>query len=197
MGGVGMIRPIFDALKLWIFFSLILGLGYPLAMMAVGQSLFPFQAGGSLLMRGDAVVGSALVGYPIERGDGYFSMRPSLAGLDDNKILVGKASNLAQTNPNLREAMTQNILDWKQDHPGENWIPSDMAFSSASGLDPDISFAAAMAQAQRVADHRQWPRNQVEALIEKNRIRKPWLGLDFVRVPKLNDELDGQTRVQP
>lgn len=173
------LRP---ALSLLILLTLITGLLYPLAVTGLAQLVFPWQANGSVLARQGRAVGSALIGQNFT-APGYFWSRPSATATYPYNGLASGGSNLGPTNPALRAADPGNTAP----------VPVDLVTASASGLDPDISLAAARYQAARVARARHLPLARVQALIDAQ-AHPRWLGLfgtPRVNVLELNLALDG------
>lgn len=196
-----MIKTLRPALVLTLAFSLLTGLAYPLAMSRVAGALFPRQAEGSLIRAADGtVVGSALIGQTFTR-DGYFQGRPSAtqdADPDDPSKTVAapynaassSGSNLGPTSQALLDKVTQEVQHQGGDaaHP----VPVDLVTASASGLDPDISPAAAYYQVARVAKARGLPAARVRQLVDQN-VQGRWLGIigePHVNVLALNRALD-------
>jgi K+-transporting ATPase ATPase C chain len=131
--------------------TLLTGLLYPLAVTALGRVLTPRQASGSPDVRDGVVVGSALVGQPFT-SPGYFWGRPSATGPMPYNAMASSGSNLGPGNPALAEAVGQRMQALAAADPGHAAAPPvDLVTSSASGLDPDISPAAAFYQVGRVA----------------------------------------------
>ncbi|MDC8015605.1 potassium-transporting ATPase subunit KdpC [Tahibacter soli] len=165
------------------------GLFYPVVSTVLGGALFPHQATGSLIERDGRVVGSRLVAQPFADAR-YFQPRPSAAGYDPK---AASGSNLASSNPALRERIAKDSAAVAaRDGVAPLQIPSDLVTASGSGLDPDISPAAAHVQAARVAQARGLTYAHVEAAI-KAHTRKPTLGVfgaARVNVLELNLALD-------
>ncbi|CAZ86834.1 potassium translocating ATPase, subunit C [Thiomonas arsenitoxydans] len=184
------LRP---ALSLLILLTLITGLLYPLAVTGLAQLVFPWQANGSVLARQGRAVGSALIGQNFT-APGYFWSRPSATATYPYNGLASGGSNLGPTNPALREAVRARIAALRAADPGNTApVPVDLVTASASGLDPDISLAAARYQAARVARVRHLPLARVQALIDAQ-AHPRWLGLfgtPRVNVLELNLALDG------
>lgn len=180
------LRP---ALAFTILFALLLGIGYPLAMTGIGQALFPAQANGSLVREGGRVIGSTVVGQAFV-SDRYFRTRPSAAGKGYDG-LASSGSNLGPTSAALVERVTGDTALARKD--GVNGpLPADLVTASGSGLDPDLSPAAARSQAARVARVRGLPVDRVRALVD-SRIEQPALGVlgePRVNVLALNRALD-------
>ncbi|MBN8775689.1 potassium-transporting ATPase subunit KdpC [Thiomonas arsenitoxydans] len=184
------LRP---ALSLLILLTLITGLLYPLAVTGLAQLAFPWQANGSVLARQGRAVGSALIGQNFT-APGYFWSRPSATATYPYNGLASGGSNLGPTNPALREAVRARIAALRAADPGNTApVPVDLVTASASGLDPDISLAAARYQAARVARVRHLSLARVQALIDAQ-AHPRWLGLfgaPRVNVLELNLALDG------
>lgn len=185
-----LLRP---ALSLLILFTLVTGLLYPLAVTGLGQLFFPWQANGSVLTRDGRPVGSALIGQNFT-APGDFWGRPSATATYPYNGLASGGSNLGPTNPALLDAVKARIAALRAADPGNTApVPVDLVTASASGLDPDISLAAARYQAPRVARARHLPLARVQALIDAQ-ARHRWLGLfgaPRVNVLELNLILDG------
>lgn len=183
------------ALVLFGVLSLLCGLLYPAAVSVVGRAAFAHQADGSLIAAGGKTVGSTLIGQPFST-PGYFWSRPSATTpMPDNAAGSG-GSNLGPTNPAQIDAVKARVAALRQADPGNQApIPVDLVTASASGLDPDISVAAAEYQAERIARARKLPLQQVRALIDRYR-QDPalgFLGEPHVNVLALNLALDGRT----
>jgi len=185
------IRP---ALVLFGALSLLCGALYPAAVTGLGRVAFAHEANGSLIEAGGKTLGSALIGQPFSK-PGYFWGRPSAtAPMPDNAAGSG-GSNLGATNPALVDAVKARVDALRQADPGNRApVPVDLVTASASGVDPEISLAAAEYQATRVAAVRKLPEQQVRALIEAHR-QDPalgFLGEPRVNVLALNLALDGK-----
>jgi K+-transporting ATPase ATPase C chain len=173
--------------------AVLLGIGYPLVVTGLARVMFPKQANGSLIERNGVLVGSHLIGQPFT-GPGYFWSRPSAAG---NGYDAGSSggSNYAPTNAALvtRVAGTVQTLDPK----GTNGaVPIDLATASGSGLDPDISPAAAFYQVARVAAERHVGEDAVRNLVAAHVTPRQFglLGEPRVNVLELNLDLDKMTQ---
>ncbi len=137
------LRP---ALVMLILLTLITGIAYPLLTTGLAQLLFPAAANGSLLYQGDKAVGSALIGQNFMRAD-YFWGRPSATGDSAYNPQASAGSNLAATNPALDKAIAERAAQLRQANPAMSGpIPVDLLTASGSGLDPQISIAAAQYQ---------------------------------------------------
>src|SRR5689334_133009 len=147
---MSLIRP---ALVLLAFFTVLTGVLYPLAVTAVAQTAFRVQANGSLIVQGDEVVGSDLIGQPFTSSK-YFWSRPSATSPAYNGG-ASSGSNQGPLNPALRAAVEGRIKTLRDADPGNTMpIPVDLVTASGSGLDPHISPAAAFYQVARVAKAR-------------------------------------------
>lgn len=178
------LRP---AIVMTLLFAALLGLAYPLAMTGIGQALFPVQANGSLI-RDDAgrVIGSSVVGQAFAT-DRYFQTRPSAAGKGYDG-LASSGSNLGPTSKALMDRVTTDVS--KQRAEGVNGpLPADLVTASGSGLDPDLSPAAALAQAPRIARVRGMDVGAVRRLIEEQ-TEGSLLGDPTVNVLALNRAMD-------
>lgn len=184
------IRP---AVMLLIVMTLLTGVIYPLVVTGIAQVVFPTQANGSLIHEGDKLVGSTLIGQPFDDAK-YFWSRPSATGPYPYNAGASSGSNLGANEPNLISAVKDRIETLKKADPTNNKpVPVDLVTASASGLDPDISPAAAEFQVARVAKARGLSEQQVRALIEQYTEARQLglLGEPRVNVLRLNRALDG------
>jgi len=184
-------------------FTVITGLAYPLAITGLAQVLFPHQAGGSMLERDGKVIGSELIGQQFA-GEKYFHGRPSATTDTDpndaTKTIPAPynasnsgGSNLAPTAKALVDRVKEDTAKLQAENPGVP-VPADLVTTSGSGLDPDISPAAALFQVPRVAKARGLSAEQVRATVEAQTHGR-WLGLlgePRVNVLALNLALDQQ-----
>ncbi len=167
------VRP---ALSLFVLLTVLTGLIYPLVVTGVAQVLFPWRANGSLLAVDGRPVGSALIGQNFT-SPGDFWGRPSATSPYPDNAQASSGSNLGPTNPALIDAVKARIAALRAADPDNHApIPVDLVTASGSGLDPQISLAAAYYQADRVARARHLPLAEVKALIAKT-ARQPWLNL--------------------
>ncbi|ACT50305.1 potassium-transporting ATPase subunit KdpC [Methylovorus glucosotrophus] len=182
------LRP---ALFLFIGLSLLTGLVYPLLVSAIGQTAFARQAAGSLLTRDGEIVGSRLIGQHFS-SPGYFWSRPSATAPYPNNAAASSGSNLGPLNPALSEAVKQRVADLQTNPASPSAVPVDLVTSSASGLDPDISPAAAYFQVARIAQARHLTADQVNALVTAHIEGRQFgvLGEPRVNVLELNLALD-------
>lgn len=181
------------AVRLLIVLTIVTGILYPLAMTGVGQTLFPFQANGSLLSVDKKPVGSLLLGQKF--GDAkYFHGRPSAAGTDGYDGTSSSGSNLGPTNQKLVDGVKENLAKVREENQvgEEAVVPSDLVLASASGLDPDISPDGAYLQVERVASERKLPVARVRELVA-HQVQTETLGIigeARVNVLALNLALD-------
>lgn len=183
------LRP---ALVLFVALSVLTGLVYPLAVTGAAQTVFPRQAAGSLVERGGAPVGSALIGQSFSDPKHFWGRPSATAPMAYNAAASGGA-NLGPLNPALADAVKGRIEALRAADPGNTLpVPVDLVTASASGLDPHISPAAAYYQGPRVARLRNLTEQQVVYLIDSHS-EKPLLGLlgePRVNVLALNLALD-------
>jgi K+-transporting ATPase ATPase C chain len=175
------------------FFTLMTGLAYPVAVTGIAQLIFPHQANGSLIERNGQPVGSSLIGQ-LFKDPKYFWGRPSATSPFPYNAAASSGSNLGPTNPALAQAVQARILALKTADPGnDSPVPVDLVTASASGLDPDISVAAALYQVSRVARERGLSEEQVLSMVENFTEGRQlgFLGEPRVNVLKLNLALDG------
>jgi len=173
--------------------TVLLGVLYPLVVTGLAQLIFPKQANGQLIYGKDGVViGSQLIGQPFS-GPGYFHSRPSAAGAAGYDATASGGSNLGPTNSQLITRVNGEVAKLQAENPGTP-IPVDLVTTSGSGLDPDISPAAAQFQIRRVASERKIPEAEVARLVLENSENRQWgfLGEPRVHVLELNIALDAR-----
>ncbi|MBS0580839.1 MAG: potassium-transporting ATPase subunit KdpC [Proteobacteria bacterium] len=184
------LRP---AIVLLLLMTALTGLAYPLLITAVAQVLFPSQAAGSVVLRGGRAVGSALIGQSFS-DPGHFWGRPSATAPQPYNGTASGGSNLGPLNPALADAVKARIEALRTADPaGAVKVPVDLVTASSSGLDPEISLAAADFQAPRIAQARHTSVGAVTALIEAHARGRVlgFLGEPRVNVLELNLALDG------
>jgi K+-transporting ATPase ATPase C chain len=183
------IRPVI--LSLFVF-SVITGILYPLAVAGIAQLFFPVQANGSIIVKNGRPAGSSLIGQPFDSLK-YFWGRLSATSPFPYNSTSSSGSNMAQTKPDLVKQAQGRISALRDADPQASAsVPADLATTSASGLDPHISRAAAEYQVQRVARIRGIDKDMVLALIVAYTDKRQFgiLGEPTVNVLKLNLALD-------
>jgi potassium-transporting ATPase KdpC subunit len=179
------------AIRYTIVTTILLGIGYPLAVTGLAQLLMRDKANGSLVSRNGQVVGSALIAQAFT-SPRYFHPRPSVAGNGFDATSSG-ASNYAPSNKKLIDRIDGDVANWHKQDPGaQGDVPVGLVTTSASGLDPDISPADALYQVPMVAAARHLPETQVRTLVEQHIEARQFgfLGEPRVNVLELNLALD-------
>ncbi|MDE3105613.1 MAG: potassium-transporting ATPase subunit KdpC [Acidobacteriota bacterium] len=191
-----MMRNLRTAVLYTIVTTILFGVAYPYAVTGVAQSLFRDRANGQLITRNGTLVGSRLLGQPFS-APGYFHSRPSAAGNGYDAANSG-GSNYAPTNKKLLDRIRADVATNQQDHPGAD-VPVDLVTTSASGLDPDITPAAAEFQVDRIARTRHLAPDVVRQLVARHTAGRQlgFLGEPRVNVLELNLDLDQQAPLHP
>jgi K+-transporting ATPase ATPase C chain len=185
--------------------TVLTGLAYPLAMTGIAQVAFPHQANGSLVEKDGKVIGSALIGQNFT-GPGYFHGRPSATTDTDPKDATktvpapynaanSAGSNAGPTSKALIDRVKEDVEKLKAENPGAS-VPIDLVTTSASGLDPEISPAAALFQVPRIAKERKASEDQLRQLVQAHTVGR-WMGLlgePRVNVLQLNMALDALSK---
>ncbi len=182
---------LWTAIRMTIVLTVLTGIVYPFAITAAARALFPYQADGSLIARAGVIVGSPLIGQNFA-APRYFQGRPSAAGDQGYDADSSGGSNLGPTNKALATAVAARVRAVRASNPGAAGVPVDLVTASGSGLDPEISPAAAALQIPRVAKTRGLREDIVAALVRAN-TRPRFLGLfgePGVNVLTLNLALD-------
>lgn len=186
-------KTLIISLKIFLFFTVLTGIIYPLFVTGIAQLIFPAKANGSMIVKDNKVIGSELIGQQFDSSI-YFSSRPS--AISYNPLPSG-GSNYGLTNAKLKhfvDSCKKQFIAFNQ-LDSNTTIPSEMLFASASGLDPHISPAAALLQADRVAKARNFNNIQKQKLIQCiNEVKEPpqllCLGEERINVLLLNLEVD-------
>ncbi|HVC21185.1 MAG TPA: potassium-transporting ATPase subunit KdpC [Vicinamibacterales bacterium] len=178
---MNLLRNLAVAVRVTLVTTVILGLAYPLVVTGLAQVLFPAQANGSLITRNGRLIGSRLIGQPFT-SPVYFHPRPSAAGPVGYDPTASGGTNLGPTNKALIEAVRARVAAARKENPGAP-VPVDLVTSSASGLDPDISPAAALFQVPAVARARGVSEADIRRLVDAH-IEGRQLG--FLGEPRVN-----------
>jgi len=191
---MNLLKQIYPAFAMTVVLTVLLGIIYPLVVTGLSHVIFPRQAAGSLIERDGKVIGSRLIGQPFS-GPGYFHSRPSAAGNGYDATASG-GTNLG---PTSRKLFSTNVRAAAEALNAENpnvLIPIDLVTSSASGLDPHITPAAAGFQVPRVARERRLSSEQVRRLVSEHTEGRQFglLGEPRVNVLELNLALDRNER---
>jgi K+-transporting ATPase ATPase C chain len=183
-----------SAIRIFLVFSVITGLVYPLLVTELAQNLMPERAKGSMLTVDGRVIGSELIGQEFT-SPGYFHGRPSAVGYAANG---SGASNLGPTSAKLMEQTGQRVKEIRQENSlsEDAPVPADSVLASGSGLDPHISLEAAMQQVPRIAKTRGMNQSEVQDLVRRNveSSQLSILGQERLNVLKLNLALDEITK---
>jgi potassium-transporting ATPase KdpC subunit len=203
-----MLSQLRPAIVVFVILTIITGVLYPLAITGIAQGMFPSQANGSLIVKGDKAVGSSLLGQEFSEPK-YFWGRVSATGpvpytsFNADKSTGSSGSNLGPTNPALLDNVKARIDALNAadkaagyERPAGQRVPVDLVTSSASGLDPHISPAAAEYQAPRVAKARGLPIERVRTIIQEHTQGRlvGFHGEPVVNVLELNLSLDAASR---
>lgn len=182
-------KNLFISIWMTVATTVLLGIIYPLVVSGFAQVLFKDKANGQLITRGDQTVGSRIIGQPFS-GPGYFHSRPSAAG-NGYDAANSSGSNLGPTNKQLIDRVNGIVASYQAERANQ-LVPVDLVTASGSGLDPEISPAAAEFQVGRVARERGVSEAQIRALVEAHTAQRQlgFLGEPRVNVLELNLGLD-------
>ncbi len=186
-------KTIIIAIKIFLFFTLLTGVIYPLFITGIAQVVFPTKADGSLIVRNNQIIGSELIGQQFDSSV-YFTSRPSAVSYNP---LPSGGSNYGLSNQKLKQLVDDRKHQFYMDNNLDSLtvIPSEMLFASASGLDPHISPQAASLQVERIVKARNFTAEQKQKLLEcvKANSEAPqffFLGKPRINVLMLNLEAD-------
>ncbi|UVA77724.1 potassium-transporting ATPase subunit KdpC [Pandoraea commovens] len=188
-----LLRPM---LSLFVVLSVITGLVYPLVVTGIGRAAFSREAAGSLIYKDGKAVGSSLIGQNFDEPK-YFWGRLSATSPNPNNATASGGTNFGPLNPALTDAVKARIAALRDADPSAQLpVPADLVTASGSGLDPEISPAAADYQVTRVAKARGLTPDVVRDVIARNTQGRQWgiFGEPRVNVLKLNLALDGLAR---
>lgn len=188
-------KNLITAILMTIVTTILLGLVYPLVVTGLAQVIFPDKANGQLIRGSDGtIVGSRLIGQPFS-SPGYFRSRPSAAGASGYDAGASSGSNLGPTNQKLIDRVKADVEKLQAENPGKP-VPIDLVTTSASGLDPHISPAAAEFQVPRVARERGMIEAEVRTIVAAHTEGRQFgfLGEARVNVLELNLDLDARKR---
>jgi potassium-transporting ATPase KdpC subunit len=186
-------KSLIKSIKIFVFFTVLTGIIYPLLVTGIAKFVFPTQANGSLVHVGNKVVGSELIGQQFDNPK-YFSSRPSACTYD---AMASGGSNLGPTSIKLKKIAEDRRSQFLSNNglTESTVVPSEMLYASASGLDPHISVQAALMQVDRIAKVRMLKDSQkqrlkmlIQSLIEKPQLG--FLGNERINVLQLNVKLD-------
>jgi potassium-transporting ATPase KdpC subunit len=184
-------KNLVTAILMTIVTTILLGIVYPLVMTGIAQVLFPKKANGQLIEAHGKILGSRLIGQAFS-SPAYFHSRPSAAG-NGYDAMNSNGSQLGPTNQKLLDRVKSDTAAARAENPGA-LVPIDLVTTSASGLDPDITPAAAAYQIARVAKARGISEDELRQLVAKHTQNRQWgfLGEPRVNVLELNLDLDRQ-----
>ncbi|MCX6308043.1 MAG: potassium-transporting ATPase subunit KdpC [Bacteroidia bacterium] len=190
-------KTFMTSLKLFLFFTVLTGVFYPLAVTVIAQLAFPTKANGSLIVQNEMVIGSKLIGQSFD-STAYFTSRPSAIAY---QTMPSGGSNLGLTSGKLKKVVEDRKMQFIVFNQLANHtnIPSEMLFASASGLDPHISPKAAILQVNRIAVVRRLSAAQKQQLLQliNQHTEQPqyyFLGEKRVNVLQLNLSMDALTK---
>jgi len=190
-------RNLLTAILFTIVTTILFGLIYPLAVTGIAQIIFPDKANGQLIRRSDGtIVGSRIIGQPFT-GPGYFHSRPSAAGVAGYDAGASSGSNLGPASQKLIDRIKADAARIQAENPNQP-VPVDLVTTSASGLDPHISPAAAEFQIPRVARERRLMESELRQIVAAHTEGRTagFLGEPRINVLELNIDLD-RTRPVP
>ena len=180
-------KSVINSIIIFVLFTVMLGVVYPLVITGISQAAFPSQVNGEMITENGVIIGSQLIGQNFSSPQ-YFQGRPSY--VDYNASTSG-GSNLGPDSQAEIGNVSANMLQVIQENnlPVNNTVPSDLVEASASGLDGDVYASSAMIQVPRIAQARNISQSEVSEIVTKNE-EYQWLGNPIVNVLKLNIALD-------
>jgi K+-transporting ATPase ATPase C chain len=183
-------KNLVTAILMIVVMTILLGLAYPLVVTGLSQAMFKHKANGQLIERNGQIVGSRIIGQPFS-SPGYFRSRPSAAGTVGYDAGASSGSNLGPTSQKLIDRVKADVEKLQAENPGKP-VPVDLVTTSASGLDPHISPAAAEFQIPRVARERIMSEDEVRNVVAEFTEGRQFglLGEPRVNVLLLNLKLD-------
>ena len=183
-------KNLITAILMTIVTTVLLGIIYPLVVTGIAQLAFPNKANGQLITRNGVVVGSRIIGQPFS-GPGYFHPRPSAAGAAGYDAGSSSGSNLGPTSQALVDRVKADVEKLQAENPGKP-VPVDLVTTSASGLDPHVSPAAAEFQVPRIARERGLSEAELRQMVSAHTEGRTFglLGEARVNVLELNLDLD-------
>jgi K+-transporting ATPase ATPase C chain len=181
-------KNLVTAVLMTVATTILLGIIYPLVVTGIARVAFPDKANGQLLQRDGKTVGSRIIGQPFT-GPGYFHSRPSAAGTNGYDAANSGGTNLGPTNKALIDRIKQSADSLQAENPGKP-VPVDLVTTSASGLDPEITPAAADFQVLRVVRERGMSEEQLRRLLARHTAGRQWQFLGEARVNVLELNLD-------
>jgi len=189
-------KNLITAVLMTVATTILLGIIYPLVVTGIARVAFPDKANGQLIQRDGKTVGSRIIGQPFT-GPRYFHSRPSAAGTNGYDAANSGGTNLGPTNKALIDRIKQSTDSLQAENPGKP-VPVDMVTTSASGLDPEITPAAADFQVLRVARERGMSEEQLRRVLARHTAGRQWqfLGEARVNVLELNLDLDAAYPLQ-
>jgi K+-transporting ATPase ATPase C chain len=185
-------KNLLTAILMTIVTTILFGLIYPLAVTGIAQLAFPDKANGQLIRKNGVIVGSRIIGQPFG-GTGYFHSRPSAAGAAGYDAGASSGSNLGPTSQKLIDRVKADVERLQAENPRKS-IPADLITTSASGLDPHISPAAAEFQLVRIARERGMNEDEIRQIVAAHTEGRTvgFLGEPRVNVLELNLDLDNR-----
>lgn len=189
-----MFKQLRTVVVVFVLLTIVTGIIYPVLVTVIAQAAFPHQANGSLIVQGDKIIGSELLGQHFD-DPRYFWGRPSATGAFPNDASASTGSNYGPTNPAQLDAVKSRLEAIRTAQPEQTGpVPVELVTASASGLDPDISPAAAEFQVSRVARARGLSEDNLRQIVATNTEGRTLglLGEPRVNVLKLNLALDKQ-----